>query len=354
MPNIPSKIDKYEVIEEIGRGGMAVVYKALHPFLNRYVAIKVLPEYFVQDREFVERFSREAKTMISLHHNNIVRVYDAGIYNGQYFIVMEYIEGKTVKELIKEKGKIGIDEAVNIVYEIADALSYAHKNGVIHRDVKPSNIIIEEKTNNAYITDFGIAKSVAGTKLTQTGVSLGTPEYMSPEQFSESKDIDQRTDIYSLGIVFYEMVTGDIPFKGDTPLGVAFKHVNVPPKRPRIKNPEISPYLEKIILKMLSKNLDDRYQSMDELMDDLTYYKNKQYNKISALSYSEEKKCKVTITSEPDNAKVYIDGEYAGTTNIHDLFLDYGKHKVIITKSGYEDFFGEIAIKGVEEYPLNI
>ncbi len=355
MSNPLDKIDKYEIVEEIGRGGMAVVYKGIHPFLESYVAIKVLPEYFVQDKEFVDRFTREAKTMMSLHHHNIVRIYDAGIYENKYFIVMDYIEGKTLKDLIKKEGHIEIERAVRIIGEVCEALSYAHKNSVIHRDVKPSNIIIEDKTGKSYITDFGIAKAVSGTKLTETGVSLGTPEYMSPEQFSEKGSIDQRTDIYSLGIVFYEMLTGDIPFKGDTPLGVAYKHVNTPPPHPRILNPLISPYLEKIILKMLAKDLDERYSSMDEVIKDLHYFNNKEYNNISALSYTEEKKCKLTINSDPDDAKVYIDGEYIGKTPIKEFEIGYGKHKVLVVKSQYEDALSEIIINRLRKtYFLNV
>jgi len=355
MSNPLNKIDKYEIVEEIGRGGMAIVYKGLHPFLEKYVAIKVLPEYFVQDKEFVDRFTREAKTMMLLQHLNIVRIYDAGIFENKYFIVMEYIEGKTIKDLIGEQGKIDIEKAVKIILQITDALSYAHDHGVIHRDVKPSNIIIEDKTGKSYITDFGIAKAVSGTKLTQTGVSLGTPEYMSPEQFSEKGSIDQRTDIYSLGIVFYEMLTGDIPFKGDTPLGVAFKHVNTPPPHPRIINPSISPYLEKIILKMLAKDVDDRYKSMDDLIKDLSYFKNKDYEKISALSYVEEKKSKLSITSDPPDAKVYIDGEYIGKTPITNKELSYGNHKILVVKYGYEDYGEEITLTSAESsFHLNI
>ena len=344
MKDLPSKIDKYEIVEEIGRGGMAIVYKGVHPFLERYIAIKVLPEYFVQDKEFVDRFTREAKTMMLLQHPNIVRIYDAGIYENKYFIVMDYIEGKTLKDLIKKEGKIEIERAVKIIEQVCDSLSYAHKNSVIHRDVKPSNIIIEDETGKSYITDFGIAKAVSGTKLTETGVSLGTPEYMSPEQFSEKGKVDQRTDIYSLGIVFYEMLTGDIPFKGDTPLGIAFKHVNISPEKPRIKNPEISPYLEKIILKMLAKDVDDRYESMDELIKDLNYFKNKDYEKISALLYVEEKKSKLSITSDPPDAKFYIDGEYIGKTPITNKEISYGNHKILLVKSGYEDYGEEISL----------
>lgn len=345
---IPSKIDKYEVIEEIGLGGMAVVYKGVHPFFNKYIAIKVLPSSLGQDKEFVERFTREAKTMLSLQHPHIVRIYDAGIYEDNYFIVMDFIEGKTVKELIAEKSKsnklIDIDTTINIIMQVADALSYAHKHNVIHRDIKPSNILYEENKKTAYVADFGIAKAVLETKLTQTGVSLGTPEYMSPEQFSGATQVDNRTDIYSLGIVFYEMLTGDLPFKGDTPLGVAFKQVNSLPTKPRIKNPKISIYLEKVLLKMLEKDPSDRYQSMEELLTDLKYFQNKEYQKMLASSYVEEKRCKLSINSHPENAKVYIDGEYTGLTPLQGIDVTYGKHKVFIILSGYEVITDEIDI----------
>ncbi|MCI4463725.1 MAG: serine/threonine protein kinase [Caldisericum sp.] len=338
MPDNVKKIDKYEIIEEIGRGGMAIVYKGLHPFLEEYVAIKVLPEYFVQDREFVERFTREAKTMIALQHPHIVRIYDAGIYENKYFIVMDYIRGRTIKELISDKKDklLDVDKIIDIVMQVADALSYAHKHNIIHRDVKPSNILYDESRESAYITDFGIAKAVSGTKLTQTGVSLGTPEYMSPEQFSETSDVDQRTDIYSLGIVFYEMLTGDIPFKGDTPLGVAYKHVHSYPTRPRIKNPKISVYLEKIILKMLAKDPNDRYQSMDEVIQDLKLFKDKDYEHMIASSYVEEKKCKLTVRSEPEGAEIYLDGEYIGVTPLEDTEVSFGKHKILLVSPGYK------------------
>ena len=338
----PDRIDKYEIIEEIGRGGMAIVYKGLHPFLERYVAIKVLPEYFVQDKEFVDRFTREAKTMMELYHPNIVRIYDAGIYENKYFIVMDYIEGKTLKDLIRERGKLPIDYSINIILQISAALSYAHKKGIIHRDIKPSNILIENETDRAYITDFGIAKAVSGTRLTQTGVSLGTPEYMSPEQFSETGEVDERTDIYSLGVVFYEMLTGDIPFKGDTPLGVAFKHVNLPPPKPRIKNPKISPYLEKIVMKMLAKNINNRYKDMEELIEDINHFKNKNYDKVSALSFSEEGKGTIDIFSNPPGARIYIDGEYIGKTPLENYEVSIGEHKILLVKSGYSDYAKEI------------
>ncbi|MEM5777527.1 MAG: serine/threonine-protein kinase [Candidatus Aenigmatarchaeota archaeon] len=349
MNNFPLKIDKYEIIEEIGRGGMAIVYKALHPFLEKYVAIKVLPEYFVhQNPEFVERFTREAKTMMNLKHPNIVRIYDAGVFQKIYFIVMEYIQGKTLKDLIIESAKLkknlDIDLTINIIMQVADALSYAHDHNVIHRDIKPSNILFEEESHTPYITDFGIAKAVLETKLTKSGVSLGTPEYMSPEQFLGKEEIDKRTDIYSLGVVFYEMLTGEVPFKGDTPLGVAFKHVNTFPTKPRILNPKVSPYLEKLVLKMLAKSPDDRYQSMKELKTDLELLKNGNFEKMLSYQYVEENKCKVTLNSDPIGAKVYIDGNFVGLTPISDFEISSGVHKIFFFKNEYEEFVTEINI----------
>ncbi|MGC8943941.1 MAG: serine/threonine-protein kinase, partial [Caldisericia bacterium] len=336
------RIDKYVIIEEIGRGGMGIVYKALHPFLNRYIAIKVLPEHFINEKEFVERFTNEAKTIINLKHPNIVRLYDAGIYMNNYYIVMDYIEGKTLKDLIKINKKFDIKEATDIIIPIAKALSYAHSKGVIHRDIKPSNIIIEDETKQPYLYDFGIAKAAYGTKLTLTGISIGTPEYMSPEQ-CKGEEVDQRTDIYSLGIVFYEMLTGKVPFEGDTPLGVAYKHVNEIAARPRIFNPQISSYLEKIILKMIAKNLDERYASMDEVIEDLILFKEEKFDKIKAIDF-EVDKCILTIKTNPAGTKVYINGEYIGISPIENLVINFGDYNFVFISPEFKDFSKKIKL----------
>ena len=336
------KIEKYEIIEEIGRGGMGIVYKALHPFLNRYVAIKVLPEHFINEKEFVERFTNEAKTIINLKHSNIVRLYDAGIFNNNYYIVMDYIEGKTLKDFLKINKKFDINEAIDIIIQIAKALSYTHSKGVIHRDIKPSNIIIEDETKQPYLCDFGIAKAAYGTKLTLTGISIGTPEYMSTEQ-CKGVEVDHRTDIYSLGIIFYEMLTGRVPFEGDTPLGVAYKHVNEIPTKPRIFNPQISPYLEKIIMKMIAKDLNERYSSMDEVIEDLILFKEGKFEKIKANEF-EINKCILNIKTNPKNTKVYIDGEYIGTTPLENLEINFGEYNFVFISPEYKDYSKKIKL----------
>ena len=357
------RIDKYEIIEEIGRGGMAVVYKGLHPFLDRYVAIKVLPRHFAVDKEFIERFKREAKITISLVHPNIVKVYDAEMWKDIYYIVMQYVEGTTVKELIEEERKhngiIDIDKSIDIIKQISSALSYAHKRGVIHRDIKPSNILIESESGTAYIADFGIAKAVSETKrLTVTGASIGTPEYMSPEQF-KGEAVDSRSDIYSLGTVFYEMLTGRIAFEGDTPLGVAYKQVHSAPKNPRIYNPKIHPSLEKIVQKMMAKDKEKRYQSCDELINDIILLEEKQYDKISANSFEEELeeeegKGFITIRSVPPDAKAYIDGTYIGNTPTEKKEVSAGRHTIFLIKVGYETFIKEVNIENNKEEKLEI
>jgi serine/threonine protein kinase len=211
---INKTLGQYQIIEEIGWGGMAVVYKAYQPALERYVAIKVLPHQFTFDQEFVERFLREARAAAKLNHPHIVTIHDVGQADGTYFIVMEYLEGPSLADLLRQQGALPPQQVAQIVAQVASALDYAHGQGFVHRDVKPSNILMgAEKTPK--LADFGIVRAAEGTRLTQTGTVLGTPEYMSPEQ-AKGLGIDRRTDIYSLGIVVYEMLAGQVPFGGDT------------------------------------------------------------------------------------------------------------------------------------------
>ena len=253
---------KYEIIELIGKGGMAEVYKAKDKELGRYVALKILPPHFASDEEFVNRFVREAKSSAKLNHSNIVTIYDAGKHEDTYYIAMEYLEGETLKEIISRQGALPIDKSINIATQVADGLNYAHSQKIIHRDIKPGNIVTCED-GRAVITDFGIAKALEGTRLTQTGTMIGTPEYMSPEQ-ATGEIVDARSDIYSLGIVLYEMVTGDVPFKAETPTGVIYKHVHEPPSPPHSINVQIPQYLEATILKAMEKYKGSRFQSAGE------------------------------------------------------------------------------------------
>ncbi len=260
--------DKYEILGEIGRGGMAIVYKARDIGLDRIVALKVLPDNHLSDREFVERFLREAKISAKLTHPNIVTIHQVGQQDGRYYFAMNYIEGEDLSELITRENKLSVDRTLSIMRDVCDALEYAHRHNVIHRDIKSENIIIS-KNGNAIVTDFGIARASEGTRITQTGISIGTPEYMSPEQAKGEEKIGQTSDIYSAGIVLYEMLTGKVPFSAATPLGVAMKHVQEVPGSPRNFDSSIPVWLESVILKCLSKKPEDRYQQAGDLKRDL-------------------------------------------------------------------------------------
>src|SRR3954454_11256344 len=263
---------RYELVRHIARGGMAEVYLAHDRLLDRPVALKVLfPELSV-DRSFVERFRREAQAAANLSHPNIVSVYDWGEEGSTYFIVMEYIDGRPLSQILRADGPLLPDRAAAIAADVAAALAFAHRNGVIHRDVKPGNVLI---TNDGLVkvTDFGIARA-ANTEenLTQTGAVMGTATYFSPEQ-AQGAEVDPRSDVYSLGVVLYEMVTGAPPFTGDNPVAIAYKHVREEPPTPRERNNAIPVTFEAIILQAMAKQADDRYGSAEELRADLLRFR---------------------------------------------------------------------------------
>lgn len=258
---------RYEVQQQIGGGGMAVVYKALDHVLNRSVAVKVLRAQFGHDEDFIRRFRREAQAAASLSHPNVVNIYDVGEDHDVHFIVMEYVEGPTLKELIKESAPLDVKDAVNYARQICEALDHAHQNQIIHRDIKPHNILIN-KHRRVKVTDFGIARAVTSATITHTGSVLGSVHYFSPEQAKGSMT-GEKSDIYSLGVVLYEMVTGELPFSGDSPISVALKHLQESFIPPRKLNPEIPQSLENIIRKSLAKNPLYRYTSAKEMMEDL-------------------------------------------------------------------------------------
>jgi serine/threonine-protein kinase len=251
--------NRYELLAKLGDGGMAVVFKALDHKLNRVVAIKVLRESYVSDQQFLARFTREAQSAASLSHPNIVDVYDVGEDGDIHFIVMEYIEGKSLKEYIVNNAPLPPVQAIQFAIQINNAIGYAHSKGLIHRDIKPQNILLTPE-NEIKVTDFGIAKGLGDATLTQAGFTLGTVHYFSPEQ-AQGRPVVAQSDLYSIGIVLFEMLTGRIPFESDNPVALALKHIEEAPPSPRRFNPSVSPALEQIVLKALAKNPNQRFSS---------------------------------------------------------------------------------------------
>lgn len=263
-----SKInDRYEIIRLIGEGGMANVYLAYDTILERNVAVKVLRGDLANDEKFVRRFQREALAASSLSHPNIVEMYDVGEDNGNFYIVMEYIDGKTLKQLIKKRGHLTKSEAVDIMCQLTDGLAHAHDSYIIHRDIKPQNIMVLED-GLVKITDFGVAMAINASDLTQTNSVMGSVHYLPPEQAS-GKGSTIKSDIYSLGIVLYEMLAGTMPFRGETAVEIALKHLKDPMPSIKKVNPKVPQSLENIILKCTAKNPKNRYNNVRELYDDL-------------------------------------------------------------------------------------
>jgi len=259
--------NRYEILALIGGGGMSLVYQAKDIYLNRIVAVKVLREQFTSDNEFVRRFRREAQAVASLSHPNIVNIYDVGQDKDIHYLVMEYIKGKTLKELITERAPLPLNEVIDIVKQICDALEHAHENSIVHRDIKPHNIIIT-RGGRVKVTDFGIARAVSTATVTHTRGIIGSVHYFSPEQ-AKGEITDEKSDIYSLGIVLYEMVTGKLPFEGESPISVALMHIQNKPVPPSVHNPGLTENIEKIILKAISKNPSDRYENVATIRLDL-------------------------------------------------------------------------------------
>ena len=267
-------IGKYQFQEKLGRGGMAEVYKAYQENLDRYVAIKLMHAFLANEEDFLQRFKREARAMAAMNHPNIVGVYDFDVYNeSTYYLVMEYIAGGTLKQRIEELAEkqegMPLQKSIQLGYQVADALDYAHNRGMVHRDVKPANIMLGEN-DKALLTDFGIVKMMGGQTMsyTVTGALIGTPSYMSPEQ-AMGKAGDKRVDIYALGVLLFQMITGQLPYTADTPLAVIMKHVNEPAPEPVAFNPDVPIGLQDIVLKAMEKNPDYRYQTAADMAKDL-------------------------------------------------------------------------------------
>lgn len=260
---------RYELIEKIGDGGMAIVYKAKDRLLKRFIAVKILKPEFVQDIKFVENFRKESHAAASLSHPNIVSIYDVGQEGNINYIVMELVSGKTLNELIKEEAPMDYRKAADITKQVASGLSAAHKKGIVHRDVKPHNILMTED-GIAKITDFGIAKAVTNTTIVDSGKDnvMGSVHYFSPEQ-AKGTNVDEKSDIYSLGIVLYEMLTGKVPFDGDNPVTIALMQINEPVTPPSVFNHNVPPGLERIVMKAVEKQPKNRFDSADEMIDAL-------------------------------------------------------------------------------------
>jgi serine/threonine-protein kinase len=259
--------NRYEVVRALARGGMAEVYLARDQLLDRPVAVKVLFPEYAREASFVERFRREAQAAANLSHPNIVAIYDWGQEDSTYFIVMEYVDGQSLRDMLRSRGRLSPEESAQIGADIAGALGYANRAGVVHRDVKPGNVLITP-SGTVKVTDFGIARAGTSESLTQTGSVMGTATYFSPEQ-AQGLPVDGRSDVYSLGVVLYEMVCGAPPFAGDTPVAVAYKHVREEVEPPSRRVPALSPDFERIVLAAMSKDVDTRYQSADDLRTDL-------------------------------------------------------------------------------------
>ena len=259
------QVGPYRIMEQLGQGGMATVFKAYHASLDRYVAMKVLHQAFMEDPNFLARFQREARVVAKLEHPNIVPIYDYAEYEGQPYLVMKFIEGETLKARL-QSGPLSSAEVSHIIEAVGAALSYAHKQGILHRDIKPSNVIMATD-GQIYLADFGLARiAQSGESTLTTDMVLGTPQYISPEQAMAKKDLDEGTDIYSFGVMIYEMTVGRVPFSGDTPFSVIHDHIYSPLPLPSAVNPKITPALERFLLKALAKERADRFKDVPEMV----------------------------------------------------------------------------------------
>ena len=254
---------RYRVLERLGSGGMAEVYLAEDQLLGRQVALKVLHQHFAEDQEFVERFRREASSAAGLSHQNIVGIFDRGEWNGTYYIAMEYVAGRSLKAIVREQGALDPAVAIDIVVQILRGARFAHRRGVVHRDLKPHNVILDEE-GRARVTDFGIARAGA-SDMTLTGSIMGTAQYLSPEQ-AQGQAVSAASDLYSVGVILYELLTGVVPFEGETAVAIAFKQVSAEPSPPSALNPALPVTLDAIVLRALAKDPGQRYADAEEFI----------------------------------------------------------------------------------------
>ncbi len=297
-------LGQYQLVEQIGKGGMATVYKAYQPSLNRYVAVKILPAYYAHEPGFAERFTREAQAIAQLDHPNILPVYDFGKQGDISYIVMKYVPAGTLHDRLGQP--FSPVEVVELIEQIAGALDAAHERGILHRDVKPGNILIDDR-GWIYLSDFGVAKMVEGSvQLTGTGVGVGTPTYMSPEQ-GQGLPVDARTDVYALGVILFEILTGRVPYEAETPMAVVIKHVTDPIPLPRQMNPNLPETVEQVLLKALAKDPADRFASAGAMAAALR----------QAVERLEPDVAAAPISSGPDDTVAYPAGSTPKSPAVH-------------------------------------
>lgn len=313
------QLGPYQIITPLGEGGMATVYKAYQPGVERYVALKILPRHFASDPEFVGRFEQEARVLANLQHPHILPVFDSGEADGYTYIVMPFLKSGDLTDLI-HGGPLPLEQIRRIISQVADALDYAHQRGLVHRDVKPSNVLLDER-GNCLLSDFGITKIVEGTaNFTATGGIIGTPAYMSPEQ-GQGRKLDGRSDIYALGIMLYEMATGRVPYQAETPMAVMIRHMNDPLPPPRQLNPALPDAVERIILKALAKQPEDRYSTAGEMMRAL--------RAAIPETISEPADKDATVMSSEDLAKV-LDSKKPLSSNLTWILASIGASILLI------------------------
>lgn len=303
--------NRYEILEKIGEGGMAKVYKAKDHLLNRYVAVKVLKDEFAKNAEFVVKFKAEAAAAGSISHSNIVNIFDVGSEENVNYIIMEYVSGRTLKELIIQNGRLDYNRALDFGIQIAKALECAHKNNIIHRDIKPQNILVTDD-GLVKVTDFGIAKATNSVTITNTNKVIGSAHYFSPEQ-AKGSVVDGRTDIYSLGIVLYEMVTGKVPYDAESPVSVALKHLQEPVVPPVYLNSNVPEGLNNLILKAMEKEPIGRYQNIKDMLLDLQRIKNNTHYKVEFNNTEEEYTKVMTPVGDNKDEEDYEDEEDGNT-----------------------------------------
>ncbi len=351
---------RYEILVKIGEGGMANVYSARDNLLNRTVTVKVLKDYLVNDQDFVRRFRQEAQAAAGLSHPLIINIYDVGEEDDIHYIIMEYVQGKTLKDLIHEKGRLPIDEATEIFSQITEAILHAHSNKVIHRDIKPQNILIS-RNGQVKVTDFGIALAVNAATVTCSEQVMGSVHYFSPEQ-AKGNFTGEQSDIYSLGIVFYEMLTGQVPYMGDSPISVALKHLNEDIKPPRTLFSDIPEPLERMVLKAVQKHPSQRYANTGDLLKDIRLWKREGKVNASLVDTGEIERTQVMQPIRDDNINLGDTSNGEGDSNKQSkkpfwkskaFLLSLGLFLVVaLFTGGYFVFRNIIDVPDVEVPPL--